>query len=174
MDPILTAAEQRRDELRQELQKIEEFLVTYRSLARMVWADSLNIGGTQPPSTPADTAVDKVVFEAEREAAAPQAAPPPRVRVTDNPKPALVAAAAVEVIREAGKPLTRRQIHRTLKERGMEIRGADPIKALGTMLWRSGAELLEQVEGKGYWVKGDPLPAEHDPGLSSDAQAFFR
>jgi hypothetical protein len=99
--------------------------------------------------------------EAAREADAPDAASPKRVRVTDNPKPSAVVEAAVEVIRRAGRPMTRREIHLALQtELGILVRGADPIKALGTMLWRSGRDALDQIEGRGYWLRNVPVPEE--------------
>jgi len=68
--------------------------------------------------------------------------------------PALVVAEAAEVIRAAGRPMTRREIHKALSDQGIVVNGTDPIKALGTMLWRSGEDVLEQIDGWGYGLKG--------------------
>lgn len=167
-DPILAAAEARRDELAQELQKVRDFIASYHAFARMAKADSVNIIGTLEATVADALPVDN---EVTREAESPDAAPARRTRVTDNPKPAAVVAAAVEVIREAKRPMTRREIHRALAERDLIVRGADPIKALGTMLWRSGKDVLVQVEGEGYWIKGEPLPPQFDTAHDPDAPA---
>lgn len=165
IDPILAAAESRRDELAQDLQKVRDFIASYHAFARMAKADSVNISGTFEATVGNAASVDK---DETREAESPDAAPARRTRVTDNPKPDVVVAAAVQVIREAKRPMTRREIHRALAERDLLVRGADPIKALGTMLWRSGSRVLEQIEGHGYWVKGDVLPARYDPTIPDD------
>ena len=53
--------------------------------------------------------------------------------------------------------MSRRQLYEALKRLGMEIKGADPIKALGTILWRA-SDRIEYVEGRGYWPIGDAVP----------------
>lgn len=80
-----------------------------------------------------------------------------RTRVTDNPKPAVVVEAVLDILRNNGHPMSRRELHTTLGLRGLHVRGADPVKALGTMLWRA-PEQLVQIEGYGYWPKDDPYP----------------
>lgn len=159
MDPIYEAAVAREDELLQELKKIRDFLATYRTLANSLKLDSANIIGTKVVPPTADTkGVDSAEAGAAREAEAPDAAPPKRIRVSDNPKPTIVVEAAVELIRAKGRPMTRREIRDELAARGIVVKGADPVKAVGTMLWRSGADQLVQIEGRGYWPKGDPVP----------------
>lgn len=71
----------------------------------------------------------------------------------------------ITVLRERGKPMSRRELHVALGERGLLVKGSDPIKALGTMLWR-GRDRLTQIEGYGYWPKGDTYePANYHGGL---------
>jgi len=159
---MLDAAIQKRDELREDLRKIEDFILTYRRLRQELRIDVKS--GVSRESSPEANSPDEMSQVDDRAAEAPDAAPARRVRVRDNPKPDAVVAAAVEVIREAGKPLSRRQIHEELTARGMEVKGADAIKALGTMLWRSGRDHLVQLEGRGYWDKSQGYPpAAYDP-----------
>ena len=161
IDPILAAAEARRDELAQELQKVRDFIASYHAFARIAKSDSMNTTGTlEAVSTGSENSVDHVDKETAREAEGADEAAPKRTRVTDNPKPEAVVAAAVQVIRAAGRPMSRREIHKALAERDLEVRGADPIKALGTMLWRSGKDQLAQIEGRGYGLKGVDYPVE--------------
>lgn len=172
-DPVLAAAEARRDELAQELQKVRDFISSYHAFKRMAKLDSVNTTGTiSVSSTAFENSGDHVGKEAAREAESADATPARRTRVTDNPKPSVVVAEAVDVIRTANRPLTRREIHKSLAERGVVVRGADPIKALGTMLWRSGSEALEQIEGYGYWIKGIPVPTLFDSQYSTDMRAL--
>jgi hypothetical protein len=166
-DPVLARAIARRDEIKEELDKIDAFLLTYRQIANSIKLESANILGTIGGNSQSGmNLVDTAAVDEAREAEATSDAPKRRPRVTDNPKPRLVAQAGAELIRAYGKPMSRRAIHTALAERGMTVRGADPVKALGTMLWRSGADLLEQVEGHGYWLKGVPLPDPHEERMS--------
>ena len=57
---------------------------------------------------------------------------------------------------ERQHPLTRRQLLEILDTRGLQIRGANPIKVLGTNLWRS--QQFEQIEGLGYCPKDAGVP----------------
>jgi len=163
MDGVFEAALAREAELEQELKKIRDFLSTYRVLAHGLKLDSLNTDGTKADqSTPKHNPVDN--GRQDEGGGAPQldATPARRGRVTGNPKPSDVVAAAADVIRTVGRPLTRRQIHNALARRGIVVRGADPIKALGTMLWRSGGDILQQIDGRGYWLQGEELPPALD------------
>ena len=45
----------------------------------------------------------------------------------------------------------------------MVVNGTDPVKTLGTILWRSGSDRLTQIDGWGYWPKDLPLPHRPDP-----------
>ena len=155
MNPVLEAAILREAELRQELEKVKDFINTFRYFAKLSENTDGNAART---SRERGVQNDPHIDPQEREAETPDAAPPKRVRVSDNPKPELVVAAAVELIRAVGRPMTRREIREQLAARGVVVNGADPVKALGTMLWRSGSDQLEQIEGRGYWPKGDLLP----------------
>jgi hypothetical protein len=162
-DPILNAALTRQAELQQEVDKLSDFISTYRALAKTLSTDT---GGKLPGTNGGDTSLwmnrsagnagELARVDAEKkEEEANQDAPPRRTRVTDNPKPAAVVKAAVALVREMQRPLTRREIHRGLEAMGLEVKGADPVKTLGTMLWRSGSEQLIQLEGLGYWLKDE-------------------
>lgn len=158
-DPILQRAYERMEELDQELGKLKDFVSTYRMLANGIKLESANILGTKVgQSSTEDLIGDTGAQELARETFPREEAAPRRTRVTDNPKPDVVVQAALALIREMRRPLTRREIHKGLGVMGLEVKGADPVKTLGTMLWRSGSELLEQIEGRGYWPKGEPVP----------------
>lgn len=173
-DPVLQAAFDREAELMQELEKIQNFIKTYRVLALTITPGSANAAGTeQDQSAPSPNPVDGAVSGPERKAQEADEAPPKRIRVRDNPKPEDVVLAAVDVIRAAGRPLSRRQIYDALKERGMEVRGVDAVKTLGTMLWRSGQGMLQQIEGYGYWPTGDTVPPQYNLNFTEEERALF-
>lgn len=153
MDPIIEAATKKRDDLLKDLEKINHFLETYHTLALELRLDEANKTGTLSPFAGGEIAVDHERTETARGPEAADEPPPKRVRVSDNPSPAVVVEAAVKVIREKGRPMSRRAIHKALADMDIVVKGADPVKALGTMLWRSGKADLVQIEGVGYGLK---------------------
>lgn len=81
-----------------------------------------------------------------------------RKRATGNPKKEEIAAAAVTIIRERGRPMSRLELFKALQDQGFDIQGSHPHMVLSTMLWRM-PDVIERVPERGYWPKGDPLPA---------------
>lgn len=166
MGDLVEAAKKKRAELVKELEKLDHFLEIAQSLALDFQLDEANKAGTSSPSTMDQKPVDDGQKEADREAEASDDAAPKRTRVTDNPKPKTVVKEAVAVIRERGRPMSRREVWEALRDRGTVVRGADPVKALGTMLWRSGKNDLIQLEGHGYWVRDEDYePARYQGDL---------
>jgi hypothetical protein len=167
MDPVFEAAIARQNELRQELKKIDDFLAMYRTFQVEQRVDSKNESGTKTDNVTAETSAESQSGRALR----PKIRVlkkgikrrPARARVTDNPPPSEVVAATVEILKAAGTPLSRRAIHAELMQRGLTVNGADPIKAVGTMLWRSGKDELVQIEGRGYGLKGVDYPEAPQP-----------
>ncbi|WBH15147.1 hypothetical protein [Sphingomonas radiodurans] len=85
---------------------------------------------------------------------------PPSTR-RKNPDREIVVGAALDFIREAGKPLNRREIADRLPERGLTLQGKDPDMILSTMLWRS-KDRVVRLSGHGYWpADEDYLPADY-------------
>jgi len=150
-DPIYDAAVAKRENLLKDLEKINNFLEAYQTIAVELKLEERNKKETQIASQKPVNSVDSEQKGGVKEE---KSEVPRRSRVTDNPKPSDVVAAAAEVIREKGRPMSRRSIHKALAEQGIVVNGADPVKALGTMLWRSGKEVLVQIEGRGYGLKG--------------------
>lgn len=159
VDPVLQRAEQRLEELRQETDKLKEFLVTYRMLANSLKLESANTTGTKGVNSQADTTpVDKPEGAEAGEVAAADDSPAKRVRVRDNPPSAVVIAAAVNLMRATGRPMSRREVREGLLERGVVVNGKDPVKTMGTILWRAPDQIVA-VPGRGYWVAGVPAPS---------------
>ncbi|MBN9219560.1 MAG: hypothetical protein J0I79_16565 [Mesorhizobium sp.] len=63
------------------------------------------------------------------------------------------------LITEAHKrPMTRTELVEALELKGVPVAGADPSKALGTILWRMGDKFIN-IKGFGYW----PRDLEYEP-----------
>jgi hypothetical protein len=76
-------------------------------------------------------------------------------KIVDNPKKEVVTEAALELIAERGAPIARPELHELLKARGLEVRGADPLVTLSTMLWRMRDKIVH-FQGLGYWDATKP------------------
>jgi hypothetical protein len=161
---LFTAALERLEALKAEEKILNEYIVARRRAQRAL---GLSDEARQTP----DSSSAEVQSESPPDSSIEEGTPLKK-RVTDNPKPADVVAAAAEVIRVVGRPLSRRQIHNALARRGVVVRGVDPIKALGTMLWRSGNGVLQQIEGRGYWLSGVAAPPLPDPATISHDDLF--
>lgn len=146
MNDLVEAARIRVQQLRQELAALEEFLDASERARALLSGLTPQAASGESRGPIQNSPVERLQESGER-----------RTRVTDNPKPAAVVDAAIRIMKERGRPMTRRELHGALAEMGLEVKGADPIKALGTMLWR-GRDRIEQLEGRGYWPKGEPPP----------------
>lgn len=134
MDVLLQQAYGRRDRLRQELATIEGFIRQYEAL-KSESRQSTNL-------------------ELPLEAAEISESGPKRQR-TDVSS---VMIAAENAILQAGRPLSRSALLRTLEDQGFNLPGGDRAKVFGTNIWRSGKFL--SIKGKGYWPKSHSLPSE--------------
>ena len=70
---------------------------------------------------------------------------------------AMVKKAAIEVIREAGRPLQRGELTDRIQER-VTIESADPANYVSTVIYRDD-DTFEKIDGRGYWLKGVALPS---------------
>lgn len=84
---------------------------------------------------------------------------PVKKKATRNSKKEDVAAAALEIIRERGEPVSRSDLYTALIERGFTIEGTDPEMVLSTMLWRM-MKVIVRLKSGGYWPRGEIAP-EH-------------
>jgi hypothetical protein len=155
VDSVYEAAVKRADDLQLELKTLNDFIGMYRRTRHLLGLDSIE----HTENTETETGVS-----VGEQGADESGGEPPRLtrqkRVTDNPSREDVARVARMILLENGHPMTRRELHTALADRGVVVRGADPTKTLGTMLWR--AQAFDQITGKGYWPRGEQ-PA--DPEL---------
>lgn len=148
------------EKARQRLAQIEAEAVILRQFLETSEAVAAVLGGAALPShlrwSPSDKTVD-ASGDAQESVE--------RTRVTDNPKPEVLIPAAKEILRANKRPMNRRQLHQALAARGLEVRGADPVKTLGTILWRA-RDQIKSIEGWGYWPKEDDFSPDLELLLS--------
>jgi len=86
-----------------------------------------------------------------------------RRKATNDFKPAAVVRKVHWILVHANRPMTRTELLKELKEHGMEIRGYNPSKVLGTTIWRA-RDTFVSLPGFGYWIKDrNYAPAGHFP-----------
>lgn len=88
---------------------------------------------------------------------------PARARA-NRVRPADVADSVAEILREAGRPMTRGEIADALSGRGIVLAGKDVNKNVGTILWRH-QERFVNLEKLGYWLRDLPLPGVYLPPM---------
>jgi hypothetical protein len=153
MTDILTQARERIAELQQQIAILQQFVDSAEQATFLLHGEAAAKSSFAGDSAVGDSSTDSLAQDFHTPAEGAES-PPKRTRVSDNPKPAVLIPAAIKILREHGHPMSRRQLHEALSERGLVVRGADPIKALGTILWRAGDQIT-QIEGRGYWPKAD-------------------
>ena len=79
-----------------------------------------------------------------------------KVRRRKSSQPQQIAASAEQLIRSAGRPLTRGELAEKMKEAGITIESSDIPRYIGTVLWRM-PDKFENVED-GYWLVGVTRP----------------
>lgn len=156
-DPALTNAKAKRAEIKAEIAKISaevnRLLDDHRSMSAELdkvenfIAQWHEMAGLQLPA----------YLERKKRTGAP-AHGGTRVRPR-NPDKEEVAERCVYYIRRAGRPLMRKELMDLLKQDRVEIKGADPLMVLSTMLWRS-KRIISRLPGGGYWPASDILPKE--------------
>lgn len=136
MDPALANALKRRNELKKELEKLDQFINMYHELAGTN-REELDMQPYEISAT-----------EAMRDAAGmirPRGRPGDFARIMET------------VLKDFGHPLQRGQLVDEVEKRGHLIPSEDKPRYLGTILWRNN-EMFESIEGRGYWLKGVLVP----------------
>lgn len=156
MDQAFKNAIARRDELREEIESLQEKVAP---LQRRI--DALVIEQTE---------VQTFLDQYERFARVAPAEKPDDVQrpAQSNAKsrrkqpvtPSELAKISRAILEEKGRPLTRGELAAELEARGVYLHGTnDPEKAkyVGTILWRKPEEFVN-IDGRGYWPKSLPVP----------------
>lgn len=155
-------AKLRQEEVRQRLQRLSDDQArTYAAIQRAT-AELYQLMGYVE-------ALEKIFKEnAEMEANVERTTSNSQRKRIKNPEREKVVAAALGVIEEAGRPLSRQELYETLSERGLTITGKDPLMVFSTMLWRSKNRIV-RLRGHGYWPTNRSYPPANyfpeEPGL---------
>jgi len=156
----IDAAKKRLADIEAEAEKLRSFIALWRDLADLFGDDPGDFAGalTVPSPTP-DWATDQI---RSSESPVVKIDPQRRTRIADNPRPEVLIPQVRKILLDRGTPMTRRELHSALAERGFLVRGTDPVKTLGTILWRAKDQIVG-IDGHGYWPKNEPLPFELVP-----------
>lgn len=157
MNNPIEAARARLAEMEDEAEKLRLFIASYEAVAGYLHKTA---EAFHSPENDGDKSADAV-----------DSPPAPRTRVVNPPTKAVVDV-AIEILRHRGHPMSRRALHESLWMRGVEVKGRDPVKTLGTILWRANDRMV-QLEGFGYWPRGIPYPrAQYFPADANQPLPF--
>jgi hypothetical protein len=154
MTDIVQAARDRLIQLEREAAILRDFIARSESVAKLLGSEKALHG----PGVPYTALNGKVTYVDPSPVMPQNLNRAPRGNFPPNPKTSVVIPAAIQILKDAQHPMTRRELHSALEMRGLTIYGVDPIKALGTILWRARDQII-YVDDKGYWPVGEPLDA---------------
>jgi hypothetical protein len=141
-DEAWQKAMEKREQLRNELEKLDDWLEMYRQLV-----------GTEPVRSEATATTN----EAQPVKSHGRKRRPGTVRPSD------LAPMVRRILEEAGRPMTRSELIEALGARDVVLGGTDKAKYLGTLMWRA-RDAFVNLEGHGYWPKDEPYPeADYRP-----------
>lgn len=121
----------KRELLRQELEKIDNFLGLYREL----------VGTEAVQNEPSGNSTDVENLRSRG-----------RKRTPGTVSPSDLGPMIRRILSEHGRPMTRSQLLEALGERDVKVAGEDKAKYLGTILWRM-REAFVNLDGFGYWPR---------------------
>jgi hypothetical protein len=67
-----------------------------------------------------------------------------------------------DALRQAGHPMTREQIRKSLEAAGKHLNSPKPLKRIGKIMWEGVQKGEFRNTGNGYWFHGEPVPSEMD------------
>lgn len=130
----LSKAMEKRELLRKELERLDDWLDMYRSL----------VGTEQARSEANDTANEVPPVKSHG-----------RKRQPGTVRPSDLAPMVRRIITEKGRPMTRTELLEALEARDVVMAGTDKAKYLGTLMWRA-REAFTNIESLGYWPSDLP------------------
>jgi hypothetical protein len=89
-----------------------------------------------------------------------------------GPLPRELVAMMERLIREVARPMTRGEIVEALNRREVEIPAKDQQRYIGTLAWRHKGTFVN-IEGRGYWLRREPVPAPPAPSEADGQEALF-
>lgn len=152
MDQAIANALKEKKELEERLARVNQFLALYEEFSGTE-GEAFDIRSIRPPgNTP--------VLDVPRDVSPGQVQEEQKVERGRKLSPAELVRLATGALKDIGKPLTRGALVEVLEARGALLPGSTKeIKGryLGTIMWRNQKQ-FENIEGKGYWLRGRPVP----------------
>jgi hypothetical protein len=143
VDEAYHNAVKRKKQLEAELLEVETFLNLYpkfsepKGLSSALAVDSKRVDAT-PPERHTITAPEDQGIGRRR----------------GNPDE--IASFVQSILMSNNRPMTRGELADEMERMGIRIPAKDKAKYVGTILWRK-RRFFENLDGKGYWLKGLPL-----------------
>lgn len=128
MADVIEKARQKLRTLEAEAERLRTFIRVYADLTGDETVDNESSGRDSRSATASDSEED-----------------------TPTASPAEIVAAARELMKQRGRPFTRSQLLKILREQGLNLPGKDATKNIGTVIWRS--KQFDNIAGAGYWPK---------------------
>ena len=145
---------------RKQVSELEAFLRVYDALSQSA-SETLSVGDTLSADiVRGNTTLLKTVDKS----------PARRRRGRSKMRPDDVSDLRARVIREVGRPLTRGEIVTAFDRRDVEIPYEDKGRYIGTIAWRNKGRFVN-IEGRGYWLRDEPLPAAVPPPPQLDLES---
>jgi hypothetical protein len=143
MDQALANALKEKKELQRRLAEIDEFLRLYRR-----FSDT-------------DQGPDSEESPVENRAEPIHRGPREPIQGPTRKGPKAVVDVSTGILQDAGQPLTRGELATELELRKVMLPGKDAesrARYVGTIMWRYRHDRFEHIPGKGYWLRGVPIP----------------
>lgn len=167
-------AEARLGELRRRRDHLDRLIadhLLYLELGRRLPEPAASEGFPTPPERSPQPGATDLAHAAQDDTAGPtEAASRSEDKAEARRRGRAMVAAALAVLREAGRPLHASRILEGLDARGFTVPGADPVAALNTRLWKRsgpGGPLLRL--GDAVYAPADPGSEEARAGLDTEA-----
>lgn len=154
MSDVVTKAQKKIIALQSQIAELKRFIELHRSL------DATPLREIEAPVS-ALASLDADVDSEETDSSYPHIHKHDRRRST---RPTEIAETVERIIREVGRPMTRGDLVHALEKRDVKIPYGDKARYVGTIVWRHKG-LFENIEGRGYWLRGEPVPSVTPPDL---------
>jgi len=153
-------ARRRLAEIEAEAERIRQFLAMYERFSNEYRLGSEDLPATNPKENyPQDLSAVNIGDNSRRSG-------------RKGPLPRELVALMERLIREVARPMTRGEIVEALNRREVEIPAKDQQRYIGTLAWRHKGTFVN-IEGRGYWLRREPVPAPSESAEADGQEALF-
>ncbi|MGV6875889.1 hypothetical protein ACUSIJ_24790 [Pseudochelatococcus sp. B33] len=147
MSDVISKALKKIADLQAQISELKRFIEMHRALEAEVADRQSSLGADEDELSSARNAQEYETIPVENLGSK-------RRRGT---KPSDIVEMVERIIRDVGRPMTRGELVRALEQRDAKIPYEDKGRYVGTIVWRHKG-LFENIEGRGYWLRGEPIP----------------